>query len=76
SCGLGFGATVERHDTTPYKLFAQDLFFPETCKHKLAAIRTYYREKFSQNALTNFADFDHDAADTHFLEQITQIAQH
>lgn len=76
SCGLGFGATVERHDTTPYKLFAQDLFFPETCKHKLAAIRTYYREKFSQNALANFADFDHDAADTYFFEQTTQIAQH
>src|SRR5690606_1360372 len=44
SCGLGFGATVERNET-PYKLYVQDLFFPEVLEQKLAAIRSYYRQK-------------------------------
>lgn len=44
SCGLGFGATVERNET-PYKLYVQDLFFPEVLEQKLEAIRSYYRQK-------------------------------
>lgn len=44
SCGLGFGATVERNET-PYKLYVQDLFYPIVSKQKLNAIAEYYRRK-------------------------------
>lgn len=76
SCGLGFGATIERQYLTPYKLFAQDLFFPKISQLKLLAIRTYYREKFLQNNLSTFEHFDHQAADERFLAQLEQLALH
>ncbi len=45
SVGAGFGATIERHDTTAYKLYARDLACPELLVHKLAQIRDYYERK-------------------------------
>jgi len=41
SCGVGFGATVKRN-LGPYKLYAQDLAYPEVLEQKLAAIGRYY----------------------------------
>lgn len=40
--GVGFGATIERH-LRPYKLYAQDIFFPAVFDRKLEAVREYYR---------------------------------
>lgn len=48
--GVGFGATIERNQG-PYKLYAQDLFFPTILERKLAAIRDYYRIKFKIRGL-------------------------
>ncbi|MGN7885053.1 adenylosuccinate synthetase [Dyadobacter sp. 22481] len=48
--GVGFGATVERNQG-PYKLCAQDLFFPGILEQKLAAVRDYYRMKFKARGL-------------------------
>jgi adenylosuccinate synthase len=48
--GVGFGATVERNQG-PYKLFAQDLFFPAILERKMAAVRDYYRIKFKARGL-------------------------
>lgn len=48
--GVGFGATIERNQG-PYKLFAQDLFFPPILERKLAAIRDYYRIRFKARGL-------------------------
>lgn len=48
--GVGFGATVERNQG-PYKLYAQDLFFPAILERKLAAVRDYYRIKFKARGL-------------------------
>lgn len=45
SCGLGFGATVERHETSPYRFYAQDLFFPAVWPLRLQAIAAYYDQK-------------------------------
>lgn len=45
SCGLGFGATMERHETTPYKLYAQDIFFPTLLPLRMEAIARYYEDK-------------------------------
>lgn len=43
SCGLGFGATIARQ-ATPYKLHAQDLFYPQVFEQKLKAIASYYQQ--------------------------------
>lgn len=48
--GVGFGATIERN-LGPYKLYAQDLFFPAILERKLAAVRDYYRVKFKTHGL-------------------------
>jgi adenylosuccinate synthase len=42
SCGQGVGATMERHNTTGYKLFAVDLLCPELLYAKLTEIHNYY----------------------------------
>lgn len=44
SCGMGIGATYERMET-PYKLYAQDLQYPQVLSLKLEAIRQYYQQK-------------------------------
>jgi adenylosuccinate synthase len=47
SCGVGFGATIERHTETPYRLFVQDLAYPVVVEQKLQAIAQYYERKAS-----------------------------
>lgn len=44
SCGMGVGATYARMEG-PYKLFVQDLIYPEALKLRLAAIRKYYKNR-------------------------------
>lgn len=60
SCGLGFGATVTRDKRSPYKLYAQDLFYPTVLKQKLNAIKKYYQDKtnsdYSDKALSEMMD--------------------
>lgn len=45
SCGVGFGCTIERQTTTPYKIYAQDMMHPAVMKQKLKAIEFYYRNR-------------------------------
>lgn len=69
SCGLGFGATIQRNTETPYKLFVQDLLYPQVLEQKLKAIGCYYEEK-SQGAFK--ADSIAEEVQL-FKEQIIQI---
>lgn len=48
--GVGFGATIERN-LGPYRLYAQDLFFPAVFHRKLEAVRDYYRIKLKVRGL-------------------------
>lgn len=73
SCGLGFGATIERHHHSPVKLFAQDLLFPEIVAQKLQAIRNYYAQKFSENGLNDFYSLPHDFEDERFFKFLEVI---
>ncbi|MCG8331393.1 MAG: adenylosuccinate synthetase [Chitinophagales bacterium] len=43
SCGLGFGATIRR-TLSPYKLYVQDLAYPQVLHQKLKAIGKYYED--------------------------------
>jgi adenylosuccinate synthase len=51
SCGMGFGATMERNEITPNRLYVQDLFYPQVLEQKLLAIGEYYRRKTQQPLL-------------------------
>ncbi|MDJ1492562.1 adenylosuccinate synthetase [Cytophagaceae bacterium DM2B3-1] len=73
SCGMGFGATIERHQLSPVKLFAQDLLFPEFCKIKLKTIREHYRQKLQSQPSFDFDALEHDAADDHFIQTVTDL---
>ena len=78
SCGLGFGATIERHHHSPIKLFAQDLAFPETLLQKLKAIKNYYEQKFLENKLDFFNNLPHQTEDErflHFAEKINKLIE-
>ena len=60
SVGVGFGATVERCQTSPFKLYAIDLEYPHILKQKLYNIATIYyaKQNFSQNFIEkNIEDF-------------------
>lgn len=75
SCGLGFGATVQRQEETPFKLYAQDLAFPDIMLLKLKQIRGYYQEKTKELANVSFDEFDHDAEDQRMMEYLHQLAK-
>lgn len=53
SVGVGFGTTVQRQEDF-YKLYAQDLFYPEVVKAKLYNISTYYGRVIKQETIDNF----------------------
>jgi adenylosuccinate synthase len=69
SCGMGFGATMERNETTPYRLYVQDLFYPSVLEQKLTAIGDYYRRKVFNPLLPQDLKLALDA----FKAAVTQI---
>lgn len=56
SCGVGFGATLERHEKY-YKLYFQDLFYPKILRTKLNNIKEYYKSKNLLNPNWIHAEF-------------------
>ncbi len=69
SCGLGFGATVARDKYSPYKLYVQDLFYPEVLKNKLKAIQNYYQKKTS----TDFYSVDLYRMEKSFMNILPEV---
>lgn len=64
SCGLGFGATVARHEG-PHKLHVMDLFDDFVLAQKLASVRSYYVDKlkvtYDESILDPLLEAFHDA---------------
>ncbi|GAB3583074.1 adenylosuccinate synthetase [Hymenobacter daeguensis] len=75
SCGLGFGATIERHEQTPLRLYAQDLRFPTVFGHKLRQIREHYRVKIKDETSIDFDQLDHEAEDRRFAGYAEQLGR-
>ncbi|WP_426061263.1 adenylosuccinate synthetase [Hymenobacter sp. B1770] len=78
SCGLGFGATIERHQLPELQLFPADLLSPALYKAKLQLIRSHYQAKVDQESSYSFNRFDHDAADHQFgveAEEVRKLCQ-
>lgn len=74
SVGVGIGATYERHET-PYKLFFNDLYYPEVLNHKLDQISEYYKSKSRKNPYIKalYDDNNFDEARIIFLKSVSQI---
>ena len=68
SCGLGFGTTIERHET--YKLYFQDLFIDKILKAKLNNIANYYYKEKKDSLLSNF---NLDLRMLNFLESVYEL---
>lgn len=47
SCGLGVGATMKRHDETPYRVVVADLTYTSVLRAKFAGISTFYQDKIN-----------------------------
>jgi adenylosuccinate synthase len=54
SVGMGFGATISRNQSTPFKLYAIDLTYRDVLVHKLYQIADYYK---AENANEQIGDF-------------------
>lgn len=73
SCGLGYGATVDRHHDLPSRLYAQDILKPSTLRKKMKAIRSFYKEKINQETSFNFSQFEHDEEDKQFEKDAYEL---
>lgn len=71
SCGVGFGATIERNEG-PCKLYVQDLFFPGVVRQKLKAINAYYEKKSGNDRLAQELKEEADI----FLDRVHDILPH
>jgi adenylosuccinate synthase len=73
SCGMGFGATVERHTLSHARLYAQDLVFPSIIPLKLKAIRAYYQKKIKTETAFDFDALEHDKEDERFVKMVAEM---
>ncbi|MFW2475343.1 MAG: adenylosuccinate synthetase, partial [Sediminibacterium sp.] len=73
SCGVGFGATVERHKQKRLQLFAADLFNFKLTQQKLQSIRSYYQDILFRDTKYDFHRFDHDREDAQLFDDLTQL---
>lgn len=53
SCGMGVGATLKRHDETPYRVYVSDLLYPEMLERKLEGIERFYDLKVNDERMNN-----------------------
>lgn len=74
SCGLGFGATLERHQLPELQLCAPDLLNSALYQAKLQLIRTYYKAKITADTRFSFDLFNHDSADQQFGREAEEIS--
>jgi adenylosuccinate synthase len=74
SCGIGVGATMMRHEQSPYKLFASDLLHSRVLGEKLKGIGRYYGEKVKDlnpsQEMQNYFKSEADAEMERFFESL------
>ena len=73
SCGVGFGATIERQKNPDVSLFFKDILKPDILQQKLKLIRAFYREKVNTETRYDFDSFAHDDEDIAFINSIKSI---
>ncbi len=71
--GMGFGSTIARHTTSPYKLYASDLFYMDILEHKLNQIADYYKVTEREEEINRFILNVERAKDMFFIQQLRDI---
>jgi adenylosuccinate synthase len=74
SCGVGYGATVDREQEGLSFTFA-DLLVGKTVVQKLNDLRRYYRKMINLDTGFDFDDLDHEFEDEQFMAAIENIRQ-
>lgn len=74
SCGVGFGATIDRHKQRRLRLTVTDILSPKVVYRKLQQIRAYYQDKLLPDTGYDFSLFDHDQEDAQLMADIWQLA--
>lgn len=73
SCGVGFGATVDRTKYTVARFYVKDLHSEKSVLEKLRNVKNFYRHRLQKNTGYSFDLFNHDQADFEFLEDYRQF---
>jgi adenylosuccinate synthase len=73
TCGVGFGATVDRHCFDGVRFHVSDLFNPGAVVRKLTDIRNYYQYKLERETGFSFNQFNHDTEDVIFQRNVERI---
>jgi len=73
SCGVGYGATIERQKVKNVSLYFKDLLNFELLVNKLKDIRTYYRQKINSETPFDFDSFSNDEEDINYLNSVKAI---
>ncbi len=73
SCGVGFGATIDRHYGDNIPLYFMDLLDPYTLKRKLEQVHNYYKHKVNSETSFGFEQFAHPNEDASFFQDVCQI---
>ncbi|MBP0613937.1 adenylosuccinate synthetase [Chryseobacterium sp. cx-311] len=72
SCGVGFGATIDRNQIISFTV--SDLFNEEKFLiKKLGEIRNYYKNLINIETSFDFSHFDHEREDLFFMQQIDYL---
>ncbi len=73
SCGVGYGATVERQKHPMVRLVFSDIMDQNKLEDKLATIKEYYREKTNLETAFVFDSFQHQELEDLFHSAIAQV---
>ena len=74
SCGVGFGATVDR-EKDGLNFHFSDIYYDEKIDEKLSKIKYYYRKKINIETAFDFDSFSHDEEDRIFKDNIKKIRE-
>lgn len=74
SCGVGFGATIERQKIREISLQFKDILEPDTLIKKLKLIKEYYRNKINTETIYDFDSFSHDLEDHFFIDCVKKMS--
>ena len=73
SCGVGFGATINRQKTSEVALFFSDILKIEVLQQKLKDIREYYKTKMNLETAFEFDSFSHDEEDLLYINSVNKL---
>jgi adenylosuccinate synthase len=73
SCGVGFGATVDRTKHPVARFYVKDLHSEKSVLEKLRNVKIFYRHRLQKNTGYSFDLFNHDQADFEFLRDYRQF---